>query len=162
VDSRLVTAIEVVVGVPAVLVLYIWGTERLVTLAPLRWQPRMRPWLWLAPAFAFLGFFLLYPAVRTIIRSLQSKSELKPKFVGLANYKWFFTNSDALGALINNILWLLMPDPVHRSASGCWWRCWSTGSTTSRSRRASSSCRWRSAWSRPASSGSSCTTTSAR
>jgi alpha-glucoside transport system permease protein len=108
VDSRLITAIEVVVGVPTVLVLYIWGTERLVTLAPQRWQPRIRPWLWLAPAFGFLGFFLLYPAVRTVIRSLQSKSELNPKFVGLANYKWFFTNSDARGALINNVLWLLL------------------------------------------------------
>jgi alpha-glucoside transport system permease protein len=108
VDSRLITAIEVVVGVPAALVLYIWGTERLVTLAPLRWQPRIRPWLWLVPAFGFLGFFLLYPAVRTIIRSLQSKSELNPKFVGLANYKWFFTNRDALGALINNVLWLVL------------------------------------------------------
>jgi len=107
-DSRLLTAVEVVVGVPLALVAYIWLTERLVTLAPDRWQPRLRPWLWLAPALAFLGFFLVYPTVRTIIRSLYAKSELKPKFIGFDNYKWFFTNSDALGALGNNVLWLVL------------------------------------------------------
>jgi alpha-glucoside transport system permease protein len=107
VDSRLITAIEVVVGVPAVLILYIWGTERLVTLLPDLWSKRVRPWLWLVPAFGFLGLFLVYPTVRTIIRSFQAKSELNPRFVGLANYKWFFTNDGALSALFNNVLWLV-------------------------------------------------------
>ena len=106
-DSRLITAIEVVVGVPAILVAYIWGTERVVTLVPERWRPRIRPWLWMTPAFGFLGLFLVYPTIRTILRSLQGKSELKSKFVGLDNYVWFFTNSDALSALLNNVLWLL-------------------------------------------------------
>jgi alpha-glucoside transport system permease protein len=106
VDSRLVTAIEVVVGVPAVLIVYIVLTERLVTLAPDRWAKRLRPWLWIAPAVAFLGLFLIYPTIQTIIRSLQGRG-LTPKFVGLANYKWFFTNSTALGALVNNVLWLV-------------------------------------------------------
>jgi alpha-glucoside transport system permease protein len=107
-DPRLITAIEVVVGVPAILVAYIWGTERLVALTPDRWQPRIRPWLWMAPAFAFLGLFLVYPTIRTVIRSMQGKSELKPKFVGLANYRWFFTNGDALGTLLNNVLWVVL------------------------------------------------------
>ena len=105
-DSRLVTAIEVVVGVPAVLIVYIVLTERLVTLASDRWAKRIRPWLWIAPAVAFLGLFLIYPTIQTIIRSLQGRG-LTPKFVGLANYKWFFTNNTALGALVNNVLWLV-------------------------------------------------------
>ena len=105
-DSRLVTAIEVVVGVPAVLVVYIVLTERLVTLASDRWAKRIRPWLWIAPAVAFLGLFLIYPTIQTIIRSLQGRG-LTPKFVGLTNYKWFFTNGTALGALANNVLWLV-------------------------------------------------------
>jgi alpha-glucoside transport system permease protein len=107
VDSRLITAVMVVVGVPAVLIAYIWGTERLITLAPESWRRRLRPWLWIGPALAFLGFFLLYPTVRTIIRSLYSKSVLNPRFVGLDNYKWAFTNADARGSLINNILWIV-------------------------------------------------------
>lgn len=106
-ESQLITAIEVVVGVPAVLILYIWGTERLLTPASEGWRRRVRPWLWILPALAFLGFFLVYPTIRTIIRSLQVKSELNPKFVGLDNYRWFFTNGDALGALLNNVLWVV-------------------------------------------------------
>src|SRR5258705_5655480 len=108
VDSRLITAIEVVIGLPAILIAYTWLTERLVTLAPERLQRRLRPWFWIAPALAFLGFFLVYPTVRTIVRSLYSKSELHPRFIGLDNYRWFFTNADALGALLNNVLWLVV------------------------------------------------------
>jgi alpha-glucoside transport system permease protein len=103
----LVTAFQVIIGVPAILILYIWATERLLTPAGQRWQRRVRPWLRIAPALAFLGLFLVYPTIRTIIRSLQSRSELNPQFVGLENYRWFFTNSDALGSLFNNVLWLV-------------------------------------------------------
>jgi len=106
--SNIVTALMVVVGVPAVLILYIWLTEWIVTLVPSKWQKRVRPWLWLGPALAFLGFFLVYPTIGTIIRSFQSRSPLRPEWVGLDNYKWFFTNEAALRALLNNALWLVM------------------------------------------------------
>jgi alpha-glucoside transport system permease protein len=106
-DSRLITAVEVVVGVPAVLIVYVWVTERVLAAAADRWRRRLRPWLWIAPALAFLGLFLVYPTIRTVIRSLQTKSEANPRFAGLDNYRWFFTNDDALGALGNNILWLV-------------------------------------------------------
>ena len=107
-DSRLFTAFQVVIGVPAVLILYIWGTERLVSLLPGQWQRRVRPWFWLGPALAFLGLFLIYPTIRTIIRSLYSRNERNPRFVWLDNYQWFFTNADARGALINNVLWVVL------------------------------------------------------
>ncbi|MBX6751024.1 MAG: sugar ABC transporter permease [Micromonosporaceae bacterium] len=107
-DSQLLTALEVVVGVPAVLVGYIWLTERIVTLVPPKWQKRVRPWFWLGPALGFLGFFLIYPTIGTIIRSFQSRNVRNPEWVGLANYKWFFTNDAAVQALLNNALWLVM------------------------------------------------------
>jgi alpha-glucoside transport system permease protein len=107
VDSRLLTAIDVVVGVPLVLVVYIWGTEWLVNRVPERWRRRVRPWLWLAPALGFLGLFLVYPTIRTIIRSFQSKRDVNPHFVGLANYRWFLGNGDARSALLNNVLWFV-------------------------------------------------------
>jgi alpha-glucoside transport system permease protein len=108
VDSRLVTAAEVVVGIPAVLIAYVWVTEWLVNLAPSKAQRRIRPWLWLAPALGFLGFFLIYPTIRTIVRSFQGRSDATPTFVGLKNYAWFFGNDDARGALLNNILWVVV------------------------------------------------------
>src|SRR5690606_19256266 len=102
VESDLITAVQVVVGVPAVLILYIWLTERLITPFGDVWQKRLRPWLWILPALAFLGFFLVYPTIRTIIRSLYGKSERQQEFVGLDNYRWFFTSNEALGTLFNN------------------------------------------------------------
>lgn len=69
------------------------------------------PWLWLAPALATLGFFLLYPVVDTVRRSfLDERSE---KFVGLDNYRFIVDNpqpltSDTHGAFVNNLLWIFL------------------------------------------------------
>jgi alpha-glucoside transport system permease protein len=104
-DPRLGTALLVVIGVPAVLVGYIYATELLLRLAPERLKGRLRPWLWLAPALMFLFLFLVWPTVLTIVRSFQGK--LAGNFVGLDNYVWFFTSSDALVALRNNLLWVV-------------------------------------------------------
>jgi alpha-glucoside transport system permease protein len=103
--DKLITAIIVVIAVPAVLVGYIWGTEQVLRLASEKMKPRIRPWLWLLPAFGFLGVFLVYPMVGTIVTSLQDK--FAKKFVGLTNYAWFFGSEDALTALKNNLLWLI-------------------------------------------------------
>jgi alpha-glucoside transport system permease protein len=58
-DPRLGTAVIVLVGVPAVLIGYIWLTEKLLKVFGERIRPRLRPWLWLAPALAFLTVFLV-------------------------------------------------------------------------------------------------------
>jgi alpha-glucoside transport system permease protein len=105
-DPRLGTAIAVVVGVPAVLVGYIYGTELLLRFAPERSRGRLRPWLWLLPALLFLGVFLIYPTIGTIIRSLQDQSG--NNFIGLDNYSWFFGTSEALVSLRNNVIWLVL------------------------------------------------------
>ncbi len=103
--DNLITAAIVVVGVPGVLVGYIWGTEQVLRLVSERMRPRIRPWLWLGPALAFLGLFLVYPTIGTVIRSLQDR--FGKEFVGLNNYTWFFGSDDALSALKNNVLWLV-------------------------------------------------------
>ncbi len=105
-DPRLVTAIIVVVGVPAVLVGYIWLTERVLGFVGQRAQPRLRPWLWLAPALAFLIVFLVYPTLGTLVRSFQDKAGAH--FIGLDNYAWFFTNDSSLIALRNSLIWLVV------------------------------------------------------
>ncbi|HYM53456.1 MAG TPA: sugar ABC transporter permease [Candidatus Dormibacteraeota bacterium] len=104
-DERVITAIIAVVGVPAVLVAYIWGTEQALRVVPEKMKPRIRPWLWMLPALAFLGLFLLYPMIGTIIASFQNT--LGTVWVGLENYEWFLGSNDALSALKNNVLWLI-------------------------------------------------------
>jgi alpha-glucoside transport system permease protein len=105
VEERIITAIIAVIGVPAVLVAYIWGTERLLGIFPERAKPRIRPWLWMLPALGFLGLFLLYPMIGTIIASLQNTAGTA--WVGVDNFAWFIGSNDALIALKNNVLWLI-------------------------------------------------------
>lgn len=105
-DPRLITAFIVVIGVPFVLVSYIYGTEFVLRAVPEHRRAQVRPWLWLLPALAFLFVFLVYPTIGTIIRSFQDKAG--DAFVGLANYIWFFGSEDAIVALRNNIIWLVL------------------------------------------------------
>jgi alpha-glucoside transport system permease protein len=105
-DPRLVTAVIVVVGVPAVLVGYIWLTELGLRLFGQRLKSVIRPWLWLAPALAFLAVFLVYPTVGTFVRSLQNRAGTE--FVGIENFAWFFGNASSLIALRNSLIWLVV------------------------------------------------------
>lgn len=104
--NRLVAAVLVVVLVPLVLVGYILLIEALLRRLPRRVQPGLRPWLWLAPALAFLGVFLVYPTIATVIRSFMNRRG--DQFIGLDNYSWFFSQSDTLIALRNNALWVVL------------------------------------------------------
>jgi alpha-glucoside transport system permease protein len=102
----LVTAALAVLAVPAVLVAYILFTEAVVSRLPRRTGPRVRPWLWLLPALAFVTVFLLYPTIATTFRSFYGRNE--NAFVGLENYVDFFTRADTLVALRNNVIWVVV------------------------------------------------------
>lgn len=103
--DNVINAAIVVIGVPGVLIGYIWGTEQVLRILPERRKPQVRPWLWLAPALAFLAVFLIWPMFGTILRSFQNHPGTE--FVGLDNFFWFFGSNDALSALKNNLLWLV-------------------------------------------------------
>ena len=69
------------------------------------------PWLWLAPALALLGVFLVYPTVDTIRRSFLD--ERSRDFVGLDNYQFIIDNplplvANTHAALLNNVLWIVL------------------------------------------------------
>jgi alpha-glucoside transport system permease protein len=104
-ENKLLAAVVVVVVVPLVLIGYILLIEWILRRIPRRLAPGLRPWLWLAPALTFLGVFLVYPTIATVIRSFQNRRG--DAFVGLDNYAWFFGQSDTLIALRNNALWVV-------------------------------------------------------
>ncbi|HUQ43892.1 MAG TPA: sugar ABC transporter permease [Candidatus Limnocylindria bacterium] len=105
-DPRLVNAIVVVIGVPATLVGYILLVEQILRALPSRMQPRIRPWFWMLPALAFLGVFLVYPTIQTIIRSFQNRAG--NAFIGFDNYAWFFGNAGQISTLVNSLLWVVL------------------------------------------------------
>jgi len=104
-DSRIITVIAAVIGIPIILVGYLLVTERLISILPRKVQPRVRPYFWIFPAVAFATVFMVLPTINTILLSFQDRKS--QAFVGLANYQYFFTNPDTLGALKNSVLWLV-------------------------------------------------------
>ncbi|MHB0857283.1 MAG: carbohydrate ABC transporter permease [Anaerolineae bacterium] len=104
--NRLLTGLIVVVGVPLATVLYVAIVEWVLRLLPGQWQRRFRPWFWSGPALLLLGFYLIYPTVNTFILSLYNRNSTE--YVGLANYAFFFGSNATLGALRNNLLWLVL------------------------------------------------------
>jgi alpha-glucoside transport system permease protein len=105
-SDRLILALAVVVGVPAVLVGYVTAVEAGLRLLPARRRPGVRPWLWVAPALGFLAVFLLYPALRTVYLSFRNANS--ERWVGLENYRFIFTDHTMIVSLRNNVLWLVL------------------------------------------------------
>lgn len=99
-------AILAIVGVPALTVGYILLTEFLVRRLPEQRQGAVRPWLWLLPAFAFLGIYLLYPMVRTGFLSLFDRRSRN--FIGLDNYTGLFSDSGFWQTIVNTALWVVL------------------------------------------------------
>jgi alpha-glucoside transport system permease protein len=104
-SDRLLLAIVAVVGVPAVLVGYVWLVELSLRRIAYRWQARLRPWLWLLPALALVCVFLVYPMLRTVQLSFMSADS--SDFVGWDNYRYLVEDRGVRIALRNNALWLV-------------------------------------------------------
>jgi alpha-glucoside transport system permease protein len=62
--------------------------------------------MFLGPALVLLGVWIVYPTIRTIIRSFYDRSG--DEFIGLENYETLFSDDTLLTAIKNNFLWLLI------------------------------------------------------
>jgi alpha-glucoside transport system permease protein len=60
----------------------------------------------LAPALIFLGVWIVYPTIRTIIRSFYDREG--NTFVGVDNYQKLFSDDTLMTAIRNNFLWILV------------------------------------------------------
>ena len=98
-------AIAVVIGVPGAVVGYIISTEWVLRRVEPTRKAKIRPWLWVAPAFLFLIIFLIYPTIRTLIISLMNARSTE--FVGFDNYLRLFGSDSFWQTLLNNALWIV-------------------------------------------------------
>jgi alpha-glucoside transport system permease protein len=73
---------------------------------PSFWQRYGATLLFLGPTLVLLGVWIVYPTIRTIIRSFFDRSG--DEFVGLDNYETLFTDDTLLTAIRNNLLWILV------------------------------------------------------
>jgi alpha-glucoside transport system permease protein len=105
VQQLLTGLLAIVAGVAGVFALF-WGLNAVVERLPPVWEQRLKPYVFIGPAIAVLGIFLVFPAVRTIYVSfLDNRSE---SWVGLANYEVLARDPDMRSAIFNTLLWILI------------------------------------------------------
>ena len=103
-EKLVLAAVALILGVAGSWALFL-TVNRLVDHLGSRFERLIRPWVFVAPALALVGFYLVYPAVRTIVLSATER----PEGSGLLdNYLAVFTQPDMLAAIRNNVLWLVI------------------------------------------------------
>jgi alpha-glucoside transport system permease protein len=107
---RVINALLAIVGgVGGALLLY-FVLNKLVEMLPQKWEERLKPWVFIAPALAAIGLFLIYPAVRTIILSFANSTSTA--WVGLENYTDLLGSRDFRITLVNTLLWIAVVPAV--------------------------------------------------
>lgn len=97
--------LTVLYGVGAALILY-WVLNKLAELLPLRLEERLKPYLYILPAYLAISVYLLYPAIQTVINSFQDRAS--ENWVGLENYTDLLTSAGFRDTLFNTLLWILV------------------------------------------------------
>ena len=101
---RLINALLAIVGgVGAALLLY-WVLNKLAEMLPQKWEERVKPWVFIGPAVVAISFFLVYPAIRTMILSFANAQSTA--WVGTKNYTDLLGSEDFRQTLYNTLLWI--------------------------------------------------------
>jgi alpha-glucoside transport system permease protein len=101
---RLINALLAIVGGVGAALLLFWILNKLVELLPLKWEERLKPWVFIGPAVVAISFFLVYPAVRTVILSFANAQSTA--WVGTENYTDLLSSSEFRNTLYNTLLWI--------------------------------------------------------
>jgi len=99
------TLITVVVGVGAAVILY-WVLNKIAELLPGPWEDRIKPFLYILPAYAALIFYLVYPAVQTFVFSFANATSTE--WVGWDNYTTLLQSKNFQDTLFNTLLWMII------------------------------------------------------
>ena len=98
--------LAIVSGVLGSLLLF-YVLNKVVERLPKKWEERVKPYVFVGPAVVLVGFFLIYPAIRTIVFSFANSDSTA--FIGLKNYTDLLGSSDFVsGALLNTLLWMIV------------------------------------------------------
>jgi alpha-glucoside transport system permease protein len=103
---KVINALMAIVGgVGGALLLY-YVLNKLVERLPQKWEDRIKPFVFIGPATAAIGLFLIYPAIRTIILSFANAQSTA--WVGFDNYTSLLGSSDFRSTLYNTLLWIII------------------------------------------------------
>jgi alpha-glucoside transport system permease protein len=105
----LVALLTVVAGIGAAIALY-WLLNKIAESLPGKAEHRLKPYVYILPAFAGIVFFLIYPGVLTIINSF--KDPTSTSWVGFSNYHHLLASHNFQQTLLNTLLWIIIVPTV--------------------------------------------------
>ncbi len=83
-----------------------WLLNKLAELLPSKAQETVKPFVYLLPAFAAIGLYLIYPFVQTLVYSFANRDSTA--WVGLDNYTELLTSPSFRSTLLNTFLWIIV------------------------------------------------------
>ena len=95
----------IVGGVAGSLLLF-YVLNKVVELIPGKWEDRIKPFVFIGPASAAIGVFLIFPAGRTIIVSFANAQTTA--WIGLDNYTNLLGSRQFQTTLLNTLLWIII------------------------------------------------------
>jgi alpha-glucoside transport system permease protein len=101
--------LTVVVGIGAAVLLY-WVLNKVAELLPGPVEARLKPYFYILPAYVAITFYLIYPAILTIIDAF--KDSTSTSWVGFANFSKLLSSHDFQQTLLNTLLWILIVPAV--------------------------------------------------
>ena len=107
---KAVTALLTVVAGIGCAVVAFWLLNKLAELLPAAWEDRIKPYLYILPAFAAIVLYLIYPAILTAINSF--KDNFSRNWVGFKNYSDLWHDDNFRQTLLNTLLWIVIVPAV--------------------------------------------------
>ncbi len=101
----LIAVATVLAGIGAALVVY-WLLNKLAEILPSQWEDRVKPFLYILPAYAAIAIYLVYPTILTFINSF--KDSASTSWVGFDNYTKLLSSSDFQKTIVNTLLWIIV------------------------------------------------------
>lgn len=108
------TILAVLGGVGGAVVLY-FVLNKLAELLPSKPQARIKPYVFILPAFAAIALYLVYPFVQTVVFSFANRDSTA--WVGFKNYTDLLSSPGFRTTLLNSLLWIVIV-PVFAIAFG--------------------------------------------
>ena len=108
--TQIATAVMwVAIGIAAALALY-WVLNKIAELLPDPWEHRLKPYLYILPAYTAITIYLIYPTILTLIYSF--KDRFHQEWVGFDNYTNLLSTAAFRDSLLNTLLWMIFVPTV--------------------------------------------------
>lgn len=99
------TILAILGGVGGAVVLF-YVLNRLTEFLPSKPQARVKPYVFILPAFAAIGLYLVYPFIQTVVFSFANRDSTA--WVGLQNYVDLLSSPGFRSTLFNSLLWIVV------------------------------------------------------